>query len=115
MGLKYLPLIKYRENDPLLQFYQQKLYPKTNLGTLKTFAEVNSQSSMKTLLLDHKAMAVMPELSIQQEIRSGKLVDIGTKPLYGELYLTYLENQFANARIKLFTDFIKKEMKGLYL
>ncbi len=88
-GIKFLPIVKYREMDPLLAYYQKKFHPRINLQSLDCLAEVNSQVSMKTLLLQHPAIAVIPELSIRDELKSGKLVDISKKDLFGELFLIH--------------------------
>lgn len=111
-SLKDLPVLKYSEDDPLFNYYQQKIFPKVNKSNLNTFMEVNSHKSMVEILRKNSCMAVLPELSIKNELKKGQLIDIGPKKLRSHLYLMHLDLEYMDKKVSLLSSFLRDYIKS---
>lgn len=107
--------VSYRENDPLLQYYLQKAFPRTKLSKLNIEFMVNSHKSMVEVLKGHNYCSVLPTLSIGKELENGTLVNVGPKNLKSNLYLLHLDLEFEDPKVKTLSSFLKKYLKSHYL
>lgn len=105
--IKNIPLISYRDNDPLLSYYIQKVFPKTKSKSINPKLIVNSHRSMIDLIIAHNYCAVLPSLSITNELNSKQLISIGEKTLKSSLYLIYLEKEYQPKKVQLLVSFLK--------
>jgi DNA-binding transcriptional LysR family regulator len=112
-SLKDLPILKYRKDDPLLNYYQQKVFPRANKSNVDTFMEVNSHKSMVEILKRNNCMAVLPELSIKNELKKGQLIDIGPKKLKSHLYLMHLDLEYMDKKVSLLSSFLRDHINNL--
>ncbi|MBL6990704.1 MAG: LysR family transcriptional regulator [Bacteriovoracaceae bacterium] len=106
-----LPFVLYRENDPLTMFYLKKVYPKSKLNKLNVEFSVNSHKAMLEVLKTHDVYAILPTLSIQNELKNKELINVGVKNLETKLYLIHLEQEYLDKKVEVLRDFIKSYVK----
>lgn len=106
-----LPFVTYRENDPLRDYYFQKVFPRSKKGRHQAEMTVNSHKAMTHLLLNQPYYAVLPRFSIESELLSGALVDVGPKVLKSPLYMVHLESDFLDEKTVQITKFIRERLK----
>ncbi len=109
--LSDVSLVAYRENDPLLQYYLQKVYPKNKLGKLNIDFMVNSHKAMVEILKSGSYHAVLPTLSIKSELEQNELINVGPKNLNSSLYLIHMDLEFEDKKIKALTQYLKSYLK----
>lgn len=113
-NLSELSFVKYRENDPLFEFYAQKVFPKSKRSKIDTQFMVNSHKSMIEALKKHDLYAVMPSLSISDELKKGTLVSVGPKVLKASLYMAYLDLDYQDQKSQAFSLFLRDYLKDKY-
>lgn len=86
-----LRFVTYRDQDPLFNLYLKKLLPKHKRTNYKIDFTVNSHKSMVQTLLSDNYFAVLPYLSVENEIKSGKLLPVGGLRIKSPLYLIHHE------------------------
>jgi DNA-binding transcriptional LysR family regulator len=111
--MEELPILTYREQDPLLNFYLSHVFPKINKKHLKYFMQVNSHKSMIEVLKSNKCMAVLPKLSIKSQLDKAQLIDIGPKKLNSNLYLIQLEQEYMDKAVKELSDYLRDYIKTI--
>ncbi|WP_127716316.1 LysR family transcriptional regulator [Halobacteriovorax sp. HLS] len=108
-----LPMIKYRDDDVLLDMYLKKTAPHIRHGKLYTTLAVNSHKSMLTALQSIPSMAVLPELSLRVELKKGSIVKLRKEPLVTDLYLAQTAYDFPDRVNDSFRTYLIKELKSL--
>ena len=111
---KNLNFVSYRENDPLLNFYLKKAYPRKKVKSYGINFSVNSHKAMIDVLKDHDLYAVLPSLSISSELESGSLVNVGPKNLKSSLYLVYADLEFEDDKTAAFSKYLRSYLSELY-
>lgn len=108
------PFITYKENDPLLDIYLKTIYPKTQKSKLNIEFSVNSHKSMAKLLEQHNALAVLPSLSIREELRDGRLKEVGKKSIKTNLYLIHQDLEFIEKKTSTIIHYIREAVKDKF-
>jgi len=106
-----LPFVAFRDNDPLLNFYLRKAFPKLKLNKLNLDFIVNSHKAMIEVIKHNNHYGVLPALSIRNELEKKELINIGPINLKSRLYLIHLENEYIENKILLFRDYLRKYTK----
>ncbi len=108
-----LPFVAYRPGDPLLQSYLREVSPRSVGSKLDVQFYANSHKAMAQILLEHPFYAVLPRLSISQELHSGRLVDVGPKSLRSGLYLIQRDLDFPDPKLEALRKKLKLLCKDL--
>lgn len=106
-----LPLATFRDNDPLLEHYIRRAYPKSKLNKLNVQFSVNSHKAMVAAIKEHDLYAVLPTLSIQKELQNKELINVGPKSIKSKLYLIHMDLDFMDKKLVQFRDFLKNYSK----
>lgn len=106
-SLGELNFVGYRENDPLLELYLKKCYPRMKRNKVSIEFSVNSHQSMVEVLESGPFYAVLPKMSVASELKNKSLVDIGPKSLKSFLYLIYSDLKYVDEKIQTMVDEIK--------
>ncbi|MGB0455016.1 MAG: LysR family transcriptional regulator [Bacteriovoracaceae bacterium] len=112
-SLKELPFIAYRENDPLLEYYLKSNASKLKYGQLNIEFYVNSHKAMIEVLKKNPFYAVMPELSIFDELKKGQLVKVKDQKLKSNIYLIHREQSIPEPKITLLREHIQNFTKKI--
>lgn len=108
-----IPMLGYRKDDPLAQWYSKKVLPKSVQKKMYNEMSVNSHKSMTEILVDHDFYSILPYLSIAKEIRDKKLVNIGPKKLSSSLYMIYLDLEYKEEKVKSLAKHLKKYLDNI--
>lgn len=108
-----LPFVTFRNNDPLTEFYLKNAFPNFKMSKLKVEAQVNSHKAMATLIKNHNFFAVLPSLSIKNDLESKEIVNVGPKDLNSPLFMIHLNHSFLDRKVKELKSFIKKQIDQL--
>lgn len=111
-SFKDVEIVGYGEDDPLLLSYLKTYHPQFHISKINYALTVNSHTSMVDTLLAHDYYAVLPKLSIKQELSSGKLKTVSSNKLNSLLYLAHQENPYMEKRKVLFRNFLLSELKN---
>ena len=109
-----LPFVTYRDNDPLLHFYLKKTSPRLSHAKINIQMTVNSHRSMAKLLLDHPYYAVLPRLSVEEELKENSLVQVNNKGLESKLYLMVRDFNIPDRKIEMLKSYISQYLKEHY-
>ena len=93
--------ILYRHNDPLLEEFLKKFYPKHSMGRIKKKAILNSHKAMVNILKNFPdTFATLPELSedVFKAIEKGHLVQASNKKLQTSIYFSLWNQNFMPER-----------------
>ena len=95
---RYSRFVAYRDDDPLLNAYVSKHYPKVTLDQLNIAISVNSHRSMIDALMTMDAVAVMPQQSIHDSLQAKLLHVVSKRELQGRLYISTRQT-FSDSRL----------------
>lgn len=109
-----IPLVQYRENDPLALYYLKKAFPKSKLNNLNIQFYVNSHKSIIDVIKKNNLYAVLPALSIKEELKNKELVNIGPKTLRSDLFLIHAEQGFMEKKLFVFRKYLREYLKNNY-
>lgn len=98
--------VGYNDEDTLLSDYFKTHFKSQELSQISRFTTVNSHRSMIDLLLSFDSFAVLPYLSIEEQIKKKKLKSVGNKDIKTSLYLIHPENVFFSKKNIEFKNFI---------
>ncbi len=113
LNLRELPYVAYRSDDPLLHSFLQKNASHTKTQRINLEMTVNSHRSMVSLLKEHPYFAVLPKLSIQNEIKNKELFIIKNYKLSSQIYLIYQDVEYVDRKISEFSTFLRTKVKNL--
>ena len=102
-----LPLVAYRKDDPLMFAFLQHASPRLQRQSLNVAVSVNSQKSMVEFIKSQPLCAVLPRHTVEDELKSGKLVEVGKKKLKTKIFLMHGESDYLERRTKDFVDFLR--------
>jgi DNA-binding transcriptional LysR family regulator len=105
--------VLYRHNDPLLSAYFKKHNKGHSLSRIKAHIIVNSHRSMIDALLASDCYAVMPLLSVEEELAKGRLILASPKEIKNGLFLATLENSLVETKNAEFLKFLLASCKEL--
>ena len=108
-----LPIVAFRENDPLLEYYFRKVYPNIKLNKLNIEFVVNSHKAMIDVIKLNNFYAVLPSLSISKELAKNEIVNIGNQNLKSKLYLIHTDFEFMDKKVVMFRDFLMEFAKRI--
>ena len=103
-----IPMVSYREDDPLLLSFKKH---RSISKQARVAVSVNSHQSMKDALLATESFAVMPHQSVQDLIRQKKLRAVPGFEQSHLLYLIHLENSHMTHRNVVFKQFFMSEVR----
>jgi DNA-binding transcriptional LysR family regulator len=109
-----IPFLAYRGQDPLLEFYLKKVFPRTKMTNVHIEFAVNSHKAMLEVLNQHPYYAVLPRLSVQSEIDEGKLKIVGPKSLESNLYLIHLDLEFEDKKVRILRNHLREFIHARY-
>ena len=99
--------------DLLLQAFYRKHFQKTPSAKPQISISVNDHQSMLHAVEKMSLYAVMPILSAQELLDSGKLRLASKKELKNELYLAVRQNQFLEKRYQEVIQFLVERTKAM--
>lgn len=110
--LSEINFVSYREDDPLLDFYIQKAYPRVRRAGISKKFRVNSHRSMVEAVKTQDLYAVLPLHSVQEEIEKGTIEDMGPIRIKSNLYLIHLELDYPEQLTKVLSIHLRKLLKN---
>lgn len=105
------PFIGYRDQDPLIDLYFAKLFPRKRLRPENFPLRVNSHKSIGQLLLTHPYYAILPKLSVENEIKQGLLIQANSTVITSTLYLVERTVHVPHQQRQLLKAYLSKQLK----
>lgn len=91
--------------------YVKKLFPAAKVGlvTADHAHTTNSEVALHSMLLRGLGAAMLLDITVDKDIRSGKLVELFPSKHHGsqQIYLIFSKRNYMPAKMELFKDFIK--------
>jgi DNA-binding transcriptional LysR family regulator len=109
-----ISFVSYRENDPLLEFYIQKAFPKVKMSSLQKKFIVNSHKSMVDIVKSQDLFAVLPFHSVAKEISAKTIEDIGPLKIKSNLYMIYLDLDYPERLVSEVSSYLRNYLKQEY-
>lgn len=91
--------------------YVKKLFPTAKVGLIAEDQAhtTNSEVALHSMVLRGLGVAMLLDITVDKDIRSGKLVEIFPSKNYGsqQIYLIFNKRDYMSTKMELFKDFIK--------
>jgi DNA-binding transcriptional LysR family regulator len=105
------PFIGYRDQDPLIDLYFARLFPRKRLRPDNFPLKVNSHKSIGQLLLTHPYYAILPKLSVEKELKKGLLIQANTTVISSTLYLVERTLHVSHPQRQMLKLFLSQQLK----
>lgn len=106
--LSSLPFVGHSQDDPLLMAYLQKFGPRFQGQKLNFEFIVNSHRAMIDIVKKHPFFCVVPKISVEKELKTQAIKQVGKQSLKSSLYLIHLEQEFPDRRRETLSTYLRK-------
>jgi len=103
--------VGYSPQDGLLNLFLKSFYRPLDISKLEKLSCVNDHASMIQILLQTNSLAVLPQFSVENFLKSGELIQVGNHEKVNPFYLIELNKNWRTKKEQEFRSFLISSTK----